>query len=794
MPDHLPLPDPTPVEGHRAPGSAGGDRPKPDPSQHGPSIASQLSAAAGDADSAPVELEGVDPARVLKLHGKLDAGTLRRRLPLLAEDAEWGYYVLADDTQLRQFAESIAGYTDGGLSGRGAGALIEMLHNVDGIEPYGPADRRGRGLDDLDFEELELVDILIWPSSNAAEARQRLGQLRAAIAASAESSEMAADARPASTVLRARVSRDALELVLRVPVVEKVRPAPTPLVEPAELRAAAADDVAVPPPTDATVGVIDDGVAAAHPLLAGLIVAQRSFPDGYAFGALGSHGTNVAGIAAFGDLDQVLATPGAPAPAPARLLCARVLEPHPGIRDRNRFADTALPHEAFEQAVRWLVEEHGVRVIVSAITNPHAFEGPLVDEFTLTVDSLVRELDVVIVTAAGNAYDGVTADGANGTLHALRGYPGYLYREEARIAEPGIAALALTVGALARTNTPASPSGATAPGDRAVADPNMPSPFTRTGPGPGPATAGSIKPDVAHYGGNLVINDFGQLDWKNQGVGVITLHHQPVRQHFAAVNGTSFAAPRVARIAAEVAARYPDASANLIRALVALSARRSVPNGALTPDQLWQTVGYGIPDLNRALESLGPRVVLVFDGEIDSDGVHIHPVPLPRDFVEASTRRSLRIAYAFDPPVRRQRREYIAGKMKVELVHGLDQNAIAEIYGPQPSWQARRADPSLERHALPPRNNRYTLKPGPTRTLGSTVAVQQLRRATIPDEQHWLVITHQCEDWARSSRFGYDHQRYAVVVELMDEERPGLDLYAAARAELAARARLRGRA
>src|SRR2546430_17612433 len=49
---------------------------------------------------------------------------------------------------------------------------------------------------------------------------------------------------------------------------------------------------------------------------------------------------------------------------------------------------------------------------------------------------------------------------------------------------------------------------------------------------------------------------------------------------FRAACGTSFAVPAVARCAADVLAAYPDSSANLVRALVAASARE--PTGAQT--------------------------------------------------------------------------------------------------------------------------------------------------------------------------------------------------------------------
>ena len=79
-----------------------------------------------------------------------------------------------------------------------------------------------------------------------------------------------------------------------------------------------------------------------------------------------------------------------------------------------------------------------------------------------------------------------------------------------------------------------------------------PSPFTRTGLG----INGAIKPDLVHYGGNLLFEGFGnnvrriRTENPNAGTGVMSFSHEPLDRLFSFRVGTSQAAPPVARIAA----------------------------------------------------------------------------------------------------------------------------------------------------------------------------------------------------------------------------------------------------
>ena len=182
------------------------------------------------------------------------------------------------------------------------------------------------------------------------------------------------------------------------------------------------------------------------------------------------------------------------------------------------------------------------------------------DLLTERLDKLIRELGLVVTVCAGNhAVDLLSVTMENGA-NVLADYPRYTLAETARIAEPATAALALTVGSIARSDAPQTLSGVARVGDQAVAGVGELSPFSRTGPG---AFRG-VKPDVVDYGGNWIVNDAGQLDAYNAGVGVISLGANATGRLFAVSTGTSFAAPRVARLAADIWTAYADASANLV--------------------------------------------------------------------------------------------------------------------------------------------------------------------------------------------------------------------------------------
>ncbi len=141
--------------------------------------------------------------------------------------------------------------------------------------PYGSADRRRPSVPDPERMPPEgeiVVDIVAWPSETSEDARDRASDIKAACAGCPI---LGQDFDKRTTVVRARVGRDALGKVLELTAVESVRLPIGPEIEPSEWLNFDFGDVAPGDSLDVVIGIIDDGVVN-HPLLDGLIVDPDS--------------------------------------------------------------------------------------------------------------------------------------------------------------------------------------------------------------------------------------------------------------------------------------------------------------------------------------------------------------------------------------------------------------------------------------------------------------------------------------------------------------------------------------
>jgi Subtilase family len=773
--DHLLLPTPVRLDSRRV-GGGGGKTQQRSPGEHGGKLTQELDAAVA-AQRPARTIEGVDPACVFKLRatGELKETALAKsELQFLGDTAEWTYFVLApgeDPAELRVRLGSYAAAGEDRSKAKGRG----LFERIEELLPYDREDRRGRGLP-LPGERLSeplLVDVIVWPSLDAAIARVRVQDVRTVLAYH-KASILAADERARFTVVRARVQSDCLDDLLDLSVVETIRTPPMPRLEPSTWRNAQIDDLPTPGREGfAPVGLIDDEVMS-HPLLDGVIASRRTIPEEHTWEPPSDHATLIAGLLAYGSVEDALAGDKQWV-ASGPIHSVRVLEPVPGEQEVTRLPTDRPAHLVIEDAIRRLHEEHGVRIFNLSITDDQPYSGPHVSVWSERMDELARELDIVIVIAAGNLRRGDLP--AHTDL--LGAYPGYLLDDAARVAEPAIAVNALTVGSVAHADAPQRLDGQSRPGERVIAGVREPSPFTRSGPG----TADATKPDLVHQGGNWSLNDVDVLQVRDHGVSVISLVVRDQRL-FGVANGTSFAAPRVTRLAAQVLHRYPGASANLIRALIGSACAPITSPAGLDRKERRRITGNGLPVEASALDSGAQRVAMTFDGSIEPDTVMIHPVPIPEVFARERSWRRITLALAFDPSVRRTRREYRATSMSVEIVHAMSLEEVQATWRRQPTGSGQRV-------GLPAESRRPKLKPGIQECGDSTLQVRSWRtdRLDVDDgDTYYAVVAHAPSRWLKEA------QRYALVVTLEDEEREEIDLYAAVqpRARARSRVRLRG--
>jgi hypothetical protein len=327
-----------------------------------------------------------------------------------------------------------------------------------------------------------------------------------------------------------------------------------------------------PPDADApAVCVIDSGVQEGHVLIQPAIDQATSHcflpganvNDVGDFVPPGGHGTRVAGAVLYGETiprDGTLQLP-------FWIQNARVLD------GNNSMPVEMFPPEVVRAAVeRFHQGPRQTRIFNHSINASTCCRTRYMSAWAAEIDSLSAAYDVLIIQSAGNLpISGIQPYlGVKEHLAAGRDYPRYLYQPAARIANPGQSLQALTVGSIAY--------GALADGGWSTfaSAPEYPSAFSRTGPG----IWDVIKPEVVEYGGDLIRN--GNTPADVQGGGRVaaacpelirSTMFPPGPAYDRDEAGTSFAAPKVARIAGRLQHLLPDEPALLYRALVVQSAR-----------------------------------------------------------------------------------------------------------------------------------------------------------------------------------------------------------------------------
>jgi len=380
--------------------------------------------------------------------------------------------------------------------------------------------------------------------------------------------------------------------------------------------------------------IIDSGIMEGHPLLADTIAStrSRSYPESLgppvpaARTEAARHGTGVAGVVLYGDL--------------ARCVSSKTFEPAASLINARILDDNIELHPDRMPYVRDIVEGLSLTCRIFNLSFGLEASGTALSPYASDLDALARERDALFIVAAGNEHP----EGKYAKPSLLPAHPKYLLEDGRSVRQPAEALNVLTVGSISKDSDPhpVNPTVRGAAGKRAL------SPFTRAG-----ALRSVLKPELVEVGGDLAIDT--QLDvWapRNAGLRIPTTGPEfAVGKVFTYTDGTSIAAPKVAHLAARILGTMPDASANLVRALLVNSA--SFPEGAqdYPPEQAMRLCGFGVPSLDRALFCTDPRATLYFTGEIAIDAVLLFDVPVPSELIDSKGKKRITVTIAYDPPV-----------------------------------------------------------------------------------------------------------------------------------------------
>lgn len=739
----------------------GGPPPARNPGGHSQRLSRELDAAV-TVQQRRRRADAIDPALILRVQMSgplLEEEWNKVGLTLLSSDEDRSLVLFSSSDELIEFRRKIAAFGAGAPAGQVNPSFASFIANIEAIADVAPRDRIGARAREAGFGEVEdfqlgtsyVIDIELWDLGRR-DLRERKIDDIVRYAEAREAEELDRHIGPNLTLVRIRCDGALMRTLLTIEEIAEVDFLPEPDLVTAERIDLAIDDLPEVEPLgdDAPlIGIIDSGIND-HPLIEDIIVGAIAVPDTLGTADDHGHGTFVGGVATFGDLRAQLGTDTLL--RQARLCSAKVVD------NTGNFPNSRLTPRLMREAITRLNEEFGCRIFVIALGDrTKVVEGGKVGPWAQTLDELVRELDVVIIVAAGNRQPrrGMRIE------EAVTEYPAYLMEDTNRLCEPAGGMNIVTVGAIAHGNG-LSTRAIDNVGVRAITDAFEPSPFSRAGPG----VRGAIKPDFTDIGGTLIYD--GPTAALHGGevrpeAGVMSLHYRPVDRLFAARSGTSHAAPLVAFKASQILARVPGSSANLVRALLAGSA--SIPEEASlrlaplgNPAEL-ALCGHGRVDSERAAFSDDARVVLYAEDELAIDHFAVYQIPIPEPFQTERGRRTIRVSLAYDPPVKHSRLDYNGVSMGFRLIRGCDADEVFEHY--RQRAQAEGPVPDME--------NRFNCKltPGPgirEKSSLQTASVTYSRDISAYGDNYFLVV--RCAaGWSGDT----GQQNFAVTVEISHE-------------------------
>jgi subtilisin family serine protease len=723
----------------------------------------------------------VDPELIVRVrvaHMVPEDQWVRAGLAVLGHDGDDSVILFSSDNELQEFRFRLAAYGEGAPAGQKHPQYDALIGAIEELRPLEPRDRigpalRAEGFRNPDFFDPDgtfILDVELWEVGGQDVRAAQVNGLEGEIAR--QGGELADRYIGVSfTALRVIGNGALVQWLLTLPLVRSIDRPPEVDIDAARLLETTIADVGSVEIADEdlpVIGIIDSGINDAHPILRGIVTERLSVPVSLGLNDEFGHGSKVCGIAAYGNVRGCLERRDFQ--PQARLASGKI------INDTGGFDDRSLVPSQIDAVVRRL-HRAGCRIFnISLGDRQSRYADGKVGLWTAVLDLLARELNVLFVVSCGN-YEHVPEHG-NPEDH-LVGYPHYLVTERSRILEPAPAANALTVGAIAHAAAVREQTAGDV-GLRPIAEIGEPAPFTRSGPG----VRGAMKPELCDDGGNIVYDGFTQNIQRQPESEVFTVYHRYLERLFTTARGTSYAAPLVSHKAAVVLRAFPNASANLLRALLVNSAY--VPAQAieklrgLGDDAVTRVCGYGVPETITAVTSDTNRVVLYADAQIGMDKFYVYEVPIPAEFANTHGTRRIRVTLAFDPPTRHTRAAYLGVEMSFRLIRGKPLEDVIEHFRKRNVDEEGRHD-DLEGTY----NCKFDLGPQSRErgTLQSATFTMKRNPATDYGEVYYLVV--RCERQWHPEEF--DQQRFAVVVELMHTA--DIELYERVRERLEVRVR-----
>jgi hypothetical protein len=395
--------------------------------------------------------------------------------------------------------------------------------------------------------------------------------------------------------------------------------------------------------SDVRIGILDTGVNNGHKLLKPIL------PDERCFSVIGTdkrdrsgHGTGMAGLAAFGDLTDVIYSPG------REILNHELISVKMCPAREEPDNDPELYGVVTEDAIE-KVDECDAHIMCMAITTDFEPENGEPTSWSSALDEILYDegrCNNLLFVSAGNIYETDALD--------------YLdYNINNPIQDPAQSWNVVTVGAYTEKCLISDPRYE----DKAViASKGGLSPYSRTSM---LWEKSLVKPEILMEGGNAY-EESGML-MHQEDLDLVTTNAKTIINQFQYFNATSAATALAANLAAKVKMHYPGISSLSIRALMVHSAewtdemiKCATHDGVLNRDLLMHTCGYGVPSEAKALSSTDSYVTFIVENEINPMNekagfvkMHFYDLPWPKDLLlsmgEIVVKMKITLSYYIQP-------------------------------------------------------------------------------------------------------------------------------------------------
>lgn len=344
------------------------------------------------------------------------------------------------------------------------------------------------------------------------------------------------------------------------------------------------------------------------------------------------HGTQMAGIALFGDLQEALESQEL-VKINHRLFSSKIL-PSPNLPTNNP--------KLFGDITAQTISRSEIKIsdrtphFCLAVTSDYETDKGRPSSWSAEIDKLAfgeEEMKRLILISVGNARNIVE-------LQELEKYPEI--NKELPVQSPAQAWNALTVGAFTEKVRITDPT---------YRDYNPLAQYGELSPHSTTSLTWDTKrwpnkPDIVLEGGNLLKTPDGTVDGCDD-LCILTTSHSPIIKQFELFDATSAATAKAAWMAAQIQSIVPNAWPETIRALMVHSAEWTPQLiGQFGIDlkkkgdigNLLRIAGYGVPDLKKASECAENHLTLIAQETIqpfEKDGstniMHFYELPWPKE-------------------------------------------------------------------------------------------------------------------------------------------------------------------